>query len=66
MSKLVDALRELEEEQVYAAVDEEIAAGVSPVTIVEECNEGLVQVGELFGEGTYYLTELMYLSLIHI
>ena len=60
MSKLVDALRELEEEQVYAAVDEEIAAGVSPVTIVEECNEGLVQVGELFGEGTYYLTELMY------
>ncbi len=53
-------MKELEEDQVYAIVDEEIAAGVSPVTIVEECNEGLVAVGELFGEGTYFLTELMY------
>ncbi|MEG0377317.1 MAG: cobalamin-dependent protein [Eubacterium sp.] len=60
MSKLVNALRDLEEDLVYQTVDEEIAAGLSPLTILEECNAGLVAVGELFGEGTYYLTELMF------
>ena len=60
MSKLIDAYIDLDEDLVYRSVDEEIAAGTDPVAIVEECNKGLIGVGELFGQGTYYLTELMY------
>ncbi|QSX08147.1 cobalamin-dependent protein [Alkalibacter rhizosphaerae] len=60
MSKLVDAIRELEENLVYKIVDEEIEKGVSPVDIVEDCNKGLVEVGNLFASGEYFLTELMF------
>ncbi len=60
MSKLIDAFIDLDEDLVYQSVDEEIAEGVDPVAIVEECNKGLIGVGELFDKGTYYLTELMY------
>ena len=60
MSNLVDAIRELDEELVYKIVDEEIDKGVSPVEIVEKCNQGLVEVGNLFASGEYFLTELMF------
>lgn len=60
MTKLAEAIKELDEDLVYSIVDEQIKAGVDPVTIVEECNEGLMGVGDLFGQGIYYLTELMY------
>lgn len=60
MSKLIDAIRELDEDLVYKIVDEEIANGASPVDIVEECNKGLVEVGNLFASGEYFLTELMF------
>ncbi|MFZ7132277.1 MAG: cobalamin B12-binding domain-containing protein [Eubacteriales bacterium] len=60
MSKLVRAFKELDEDAVISIVDEEIAAGTDPVTIVEVCNEGLTEVGNLFSEGAYFLTELMY------
>lgn len=60
MSRLIEAFKELEEDEVYSIVDEEIAKGTDPVQIVEECNQGLIGVGDLYAEGTYYLTELMY------
>lgn len=60
MSKLVDAFRELDENLVYKIVDEEIKKGVPAVDIVEQCNQGLVEVGNLFSSGEYFLTELMF------
>lgn len=60
MSKLVEAVRDLNEDLVYQLVDEKLAAGVAPVDIIRECNEGIVTVGDLFAAGEYYLTELMF------
>lgn len=60
MTTLADALRELQEEEVYAIVEEKLNDGVPPVAIIKECNEGIVAVGELFAAGHYFLTELMF------
>ena len=60
MSKLSDALRDLDEELVAQLVDEKLAEGAAPVEIIKECNEGIVAVGELFASGQYFLTELMF------
>ena len=59
MSKLAEAIRDLEDELALQIVEEEIAQGRQPLDIVAEANEGLVMVGDLFGEETYYLGELM-------
>lgn len=60
MGDLKKALRDLNEDEVYRLVDEKIKQGVSPVDILNECNEGLVEVGELFASGQYFLTELIF------
>lgn len=60
MSKLAEAIRDLEDELALQIVEEEIAQGRNPLDIVAEANEGLVMVGDLFGEETYYLGELMF------
>ncbi|KPU45641.1 methionine synthase [Oxobacter pfennigii] len=60
MTKLSEALKDLNETAVYELVDSMLSEGVSPVQIVNECNEGLVAVGDLFAANEYYLTELMF------
>ena len=62
MTDLVEALRELKEQQVYTLVDEMIRDGVSPLTIVEKCNQGMVEVGELFAEKKYFISQLIFSS----
>jgi methanogenic corrinoid protein MtbC1 len=57
MSKLSEAMKELEEERVFELVDEMLKEGVSPVQIVNECNEGLAAIGQLFAENYYFLTD---------
>ena len=60
MSELANALRDLDEEKVYALVDEKINHGVSALDIIEECNEGMVEVGELFSEKKYFISHLIF------
>jgi methylmalonyl-CoA mutase cobalamin-binding domain/chain len=60
MSELANALRDLDEKMVYALVDEKINQGVSPLDIIEECNEGMVVVGELFSQKTYFISQLIF------
>ena len=48
MADSADALRDLDEQRVYALVEEKINQGVSVLDIIEECNQGMVAVGELF------------------
>ncbi len=62
MSELAHALRDLQEQKVYALVDDMIGNGVSPLTIVEECNQGMVEVGELFAQNKYFISQLIYSS----
>jgi methylmalonyl-CoA mutase cobalamin-binding domain/chain len=57
--QLASALVELEEKQVETLVSEKLAAGVPPVTILEEMRQGMIEIGDRFAGGTYFLTELI-------
>jgi methylmalonyl-CoA mutase cobalamin-binding domain/chain len=60
MNELADALRDLDEKKVYALVDEKISQGVPALDIIDECNVGMVAVGELFSEKKYFISELIF------
>lgn len=62
MGELADALRNLDEKKVYELVDEQINRSVSVLDIIEECNQGMIAVGELFSENTYFLSQLIFSS----
>ncbi len=58
-SKLTRALVDLDEQQVSALVSAELAEGVPPLTILEEMRNGMTEIGQLFANSTYFLTELI-------
>lgn len=60
MQPLAEALRDLDEKKVYSLVDEQVKKSVPVTTIIAELNDGMVAVGELFAQGTYFLSELIY------
>ncbi|NLN07587.1 MAG: cobalamin-binding protein [Firmicutes bacterium] len=60
MTELAAALRDLDEDKVHELVDAKLDAGVSPIDIIQKCQEGIIAVGELYASGQYYLTELMF------
>ena len=60
MNDLSEALKDLEEQKVYELVNERISAAMPVNEIIAELNEGMVALGELFAEGTYFLSELIY------
>lgn len=60
MTSVTKALVELEEDLVLDLIDEQISKGVSLLDIMNECNDGMIEVGKLFASGEYYLTELMF------
>lgn len=62
MTELVAALRDLDEVRVHALVEEKIQAGVPPMEIVAAANAGIVAVGELFSDGTYFISQLIFSS----
>jgi methylmalonyl-CoA mutase cobalamin-binding domain/chain len=56
---ITDLIVELEREQVLEAVRERAAAEEDPLVLLEECRQGMLQVGQRFQGGDYYLAELM-------
>ncbi|MDA8307974.1 MAG: cobalamin-dependent protein [Deltaproteobacteria bacterium] len=60
MNDLSLALRDLDEKRVYELVEKQLAAGASAIDIINACNEGMVAAGELFSQGTYFISELIF------
>lgn len=60
MSELAEALRDLKEADVHRRVDEKLKQGVSPLEIIEACNQGMVAVGDLFASNAYFISQLIY------
>lgn len=58
-SKLADLMTDLEEEAVLKLTKELITQGQPPLSIVEQCREGLSRVGERFAQKEYFLAELV-------
>jgi len=59
MSELADAIAELNEDEAKRLVREKIDAGVEPLSIVDECREGMDIVGERYKNKEYFLSELI-------
>jgi len=60
VNELSLALRDLDENRVYELVEKDLARGVSALEIIDSCNEGMVAVGELFSQCTYFISELIF------
>ncbi|MDD4997841.1 MAG: B12-binding domain-containing protein, partial [Syntrophales bacterium] len=60
MDALAQAIRDLDEKRVNELVEEKIKAGVPALEIVKICNEGMVSLGDLFSEGVYFISELIF------
>lgn len=60
MGDLAQALANLEEKKVYELIDKQIAEGVNPLEIIQECNDGMIKVGELFSEQKYFISQLIF------
>jgi methanogenic corrinoid protein MtbC1 len=58
-SALIDYVAELNERAVLALVQERLDAGDNPLSIVEECQEGMRRVGRQYEQGRYYLAGLI-------
>jgi 5-methyltetrahydrofolate--homocysteine methyltransferase len=57
--ELALAMEELEEEKVLAMIDSRLGEGVSPIDIIKSLQAGMVEVGEHFQKGEYFLSELI-------
>jgi methylmalonyl-CoA mutase cobalamin-binding domain/chain len=59
MGKIKELLVELEDEQLAALVKKELDGGTAPQAILEECQAGLTEIGNLFSEGKMFVSDLM-------
>jgi dimethylamine corrinoid protein len=56
---LTELFTNLEEDKVIEAVKDELQKNTDPMAIIEACQRGMVEVGDRFQNGTYYLPELL-------
>lgn len=60
IEKIKEAIVELEDDDALDYVQEALDAGVDPSAILKDAiMDGLKEIGRLFGEGEYYLAELV-------
>jgi methanogenic corrinoid protein MtbC1 len=52
-------LSDLSEKEVIAAVEERLARGDDPVLIMDQCQEGIVDVGRRYETGEYFISALI-------
>jgi methylmalonyl-CoA mutase cobalamin-binding domain/chain len=62
LTKLAQALVNLEKERVNALVEDKLKGGIPPLEIVKELNDGMIEVGERFASCEYFISELIYSS----
>jgi len=58
--ELTKAIADLEENEALRLTREKLDSGVEPQLILEESRKGMEIVGQRFGDGTYFLPELIF------
>lgn len=58
-AELTTLMAELQEEAVVDLVQQHIADGVDPLTIIDLCHKGMIQVGEYYEQGRYFIAGLI-------
>ena len=56
---LIDAIADLQEETALSLVRQRLDAGVDSLLIIEDCQQGMRQVGERYERHEYYLAGLI-------
>ncbi|MEN6481502.1 MAG: cobalamin-dependent protein [Anaerolineaceae bacterium] len=56
---LAIAISDLEEAKVLQLVNESLAAGTDPISILASCRDGMALVGKRYESGEYYVSELI-------
>ncbi|NTW71521.1 MAG: cobalamin-binding protein [Eubacteriaceae bacterium] len=59
MSSIAQMISNLEDENVVAEVQKQLDSGVNPLDIFKECQAGMVEVGNKFSCGEYFVSDLM-------
>ena len=57
--KLITLMAELKEEAVLALVEQHVADGIDPLVIIDLCHKGMIQVGERYEQGRYFISGLI-------
>ncbi len=57
--ELIARLADLEEDEVLAIVRRRVASGADPLRIVQECEQGVREVGERYARREYYIAGLI-------
>lgn len=58
-SQLAQLIANLEEDAVLELVQQRLDAGEDPLQIIDECNEGMREVGQRYEEGKYFIAGLI-------
>jgi methylmalonyl-CoA mutase cobalamin-binding domain/chain len=58
-SQLAQLVADLEEEAVLGLIEKRISAGEDPLQIIDECNEGMREVGLRYENGEYFVAGLI-------
>jgi methanogenic corrinoid protein MtbC1 len=58
-AELSTLMAELQEEAVLDLVQQHIADGVDPLTIIDLCHKGMIRVGEYYEQGRYFIAGLI-------
>jgi methanogenic corrinoid protein MtbC1 len=57
--KLITRMADLQEDAVLDLVQQQLAEGVGSLDIVENCQKGMIKVGERYEQGQYYISGLI-------
>jgi len=57
---LSQAMADLQEEKVKGLIKEKLAAEEPATDILKECQKGMIEIGNRYEEGIYFVSELMY------
>ena len=57
--ELVNAVRELDDGKVLQLAEEALRLGVEPLVLLEAVNEGMLAVGQLYEDKTYFIADLI-------
>src|SRR4030042_4142901 len=60
MGSLAQALTDVEEQKVYELVEQKMSEGEDVLKIIAELNAGMVNVGERFSSGEYFISQLIF------
>jgi methanogenic corrinoid protein MtbC1 len=58
-NKIISLMAELKEEELLALIQQHIAEGIDPLVIIDLCHKGMIQVGERYEQGRYFISGLI-------